>query len=115
MEAENLGVTQLARKIKVSHPTITELVTYGGKPSFDTCVALSAWLKQPPILTLREAGLLPSDGDDQVKFEDWQYLLAQITPDEQEEIRQFIELKIERRQKAEQAARAKNFKPKKAG
>lgn len=115
METENLGVTQLARKIKVSHPTITELVTYGGRPSFDTCVALSTWLKQSPILTLREAGLLPTEGGTQVSFEDWQHLLSQLTPDEQEEIRNSIEYKIERRLKAEQVERAKNFKPKRAG
>jgi hypothetical protein len=38
-----------------------------------------------------------------------------LTEDEQEEIRKIIEFKIERRQKAEQEARAKNLKPRKAG
>lgn len=115
MSAENLGVTQLARKIGVSHPTITELVTYGNKPSFDTCVALSGWLGQSTILTIKEAGLLPSSLDEEIRLEDWKHLISQSTPDEEEETKQILTMKIERRQKAEQAERAKNFKSKKVG
>ena len=59
MAEQNLGIRDLARKLGVSHPTVTELVTYGKKPSFDTCVAISKWLGQSPVSILQEAGLLP--------------------------------------------------------
>lgn len=113
MAAENLGVTQLARKIHVSHPTIVEIVTYGYKPSFDTCLALSAWLMQSPILTLREAGLLPFENDNDLKWEDWQFLLSKMSAEDETELRQIAEMKIDRRQKAEQSTRAAKFYPKK--
>jgi transcriptional regulator with XRE-family HTH domain len=100
MGDENLGVTELARKIGVSHPTIVELITYGKKPSFDTTVALAQWLQQSPVSVLREAGLLPAEGpENDVKFEDWKYLLDQLSPEDQEELRQIAEMKINKRQK----------------
>jgi hypothetical protein len=37
MATENLGIRELARKIGVSHPTVSEVVTYGNMPSFNTC------------------------------------------------------------------------------
>jgi transcriptional regulator with XRE-family HTH domain len=113
MEKENLGITQLARKLSVSHPTITELVTYGNQPSFDTCLALSGWLGISPVSTLRHAGLLPKNGDDSVDFEDWKYMLDQLSTEDQEDIRAILQAKIARRQKAEKATRAKSFKPSK--
>lgn len=58
MDTENIGVRELARIVKVSHPTITEVVTYGNMPSFDTCIALSAWLNIPEEVGLRMSGLL---------------------------------------------------------
>lgn len=82
-------------------------------PEPDALIALAQAFKISPITIFRKAGLLPPDGGENVKFEDWEYLLTQLTQDEQEEIRQIAELKIERRQKAEQTARAANFKTKK--
>lgn len=116
MIVENLGVTQLARVLNVSHPTVVELVTHGKKPSFDTTTALAEWLKQSPILTLREVGLLPPGNDEEINWEDWKYLIEQLTPQEAENIKRIISVTIESRQKSEQIARAKTFKPqKKAG
>lgn len=61
MDTDNLGVRELARLLGVSHPTITEIVTYENMPSFDTCNALSDWLGIPKTTGLRLAGLLPSN------------------------------------------------------
>lgn len=111
MIVENLGVTQLARVLEVSHPTVVELVTYGKKPSFDTTIALSKWLNQSPILTLREAGLLPPGNDEEVKWEDWKFLISQMTPQEEENMKRMISITVESRQKKEKVGRAKEFKP----
>ena len=112
MTAENIGVTQLARKLKVSHPTMVELVTYGKKPSFDTCLALAGWFNQSPVSVLREAGLLPPGVNDEIQFEDWKFLIDQLDPADEAELRQIAEMKIERRKKEEVL---KSLKPKKAG
>jgi transcriptional regulator with XRE-family HTH domain len=96
------------------HRAVISKVESGTQPMPETLTALAHAFKISPITIFRKAGLLP-DGGDQVSFEDWQHLLKQLTPDEEEEMRQIVEMKIERRQKSEQLARAKNFKPKKAG
>lgn len=110
MKTENLGVTQLARLLEVSHPTIVDLVTYGKKPSFDTTVALAKWLKQSPVLTLREAGLLPPGSDEDIHWEDWKYLISQLTPQEEQNMKNLIMFTIDSRQKVEKAARAGGLK-----
>jgi transcriptional regulator with XRE-family HTH domain len=112
MEIENLGVSQLARKIGVSHPTVIDLVTHGKRPSLDTCVALAKWLKQSDVSVLREAGLLPPGPADEIRFDDWKYLLDQMSPEDEEEMRQMALVKIERRKKEQTS---KTLKPKKAG
>lgn len=112
MDVQNLGVSQLARILRVSHPTVTELVTHGKRPSFDTCMALAVWLEQSPILTLRDAGLLPPGIDDEIRFEDWKHLINQLDPDDDAEMKQIAKLKIERKK---QERGVKTLKPRKAG
>jgi transcriptional regulator with XRE-family HTH domain len=112
MKDDNLGVTELARKIGVSHPRMVEVVTHGKMPSFDTCVALAKWLKQSDVSVLREAGLLPPGPSDDINFEDWKHLLSQMTPDERDEMRQIGIMKIDRRTKDQSV---KSLKPKKVG
>ena len=81
-------------------------------PKWDACQALAIAADKSPITVFRKAGLLP-EGGDLIKFDDWQHLIVQLMPDEEDELRNIAEMKIERRQKNEQSARAKNFKPQK--
>jgi len=111
MSSQNIGVTELSRKLKVSHPTVVDLVTYSKKPSFDTCIALAAWFNQSPVSILREAGLLPPEGNDEVRYEDWKFLIDQLNTEDEAELRQIAEMKILRRKKEETL---KSLKPKKA-
>lgn len=113
METDHLGVTQLARILGVSHPTIVDLVTYGKRSSFDTTIALSKWLHQSPVFTLREAGLLPPGNDDEIRWEDWKFLISQMTPQEEENMKRMIAITVESRVKYEQSERSRNFKLKK--
>ena len=83
-------------------------------PKWEALVRIAGAFNVSPITAFRKAGLLP-EGGELVKFDDWQHLIKQLTPEEEEEIRNIAEMKITRRQKAEQSERAKNFKPKKAG
>ena len=97
MSAENISVRELARILGVSHPTVTELVTYGHRPSFDTCIALAKWLKQTDVSTLREGGLLPPDPKTEIKFDDWKELLKHLSDEDQAEIRIIAEGIIKKR------------------
>lgn len=83
----------------------------GTLPKWDACLALANAANKSPITAFRKAGLLPPGPDDEISFEDWQYLLSQMTAEEREEMRDIAIMKIDRRKKSEDVARAANFKP----
>ncbi|MBI5951862.1 MAG: helix-turn-helix transcriptional regulator [Chloroflexi bacterium] len=112
MDEENLGVTQLARVLGVSHPTVTDFVTYGYKPSVDTCIALAKWLNQSDVTTLREAGVLPPGPANKIDMDNWETLLSRAAPDDLDDVRQFLIMKIKRKEKE---SALKTLHPKKAG
>jgi transcriptional regulator with XRE-family HTH domain len=106
--------SEAARRGKISPSMFDKVINGYSKPGTRFLDGLAQAFGISPVILYRKAGLLP-EGGEQASFEDWQHLLAQLTNDEQEEMRAIIEMKIDRRQKAEQSARSKNFKPKKAG
>lgn len=83
-------------------------------PKWDACIALAVAANKSPITAFRKAGLLPPGPDDKINFEDWQSLLEKMTDAERDEIWRIGQMKIEVRQKTEQAERSKAFKPGKA-
>lgn len=113
-EDRGLSQSDLARLSGLHRQIINKTENGVSDPSLKTYIALSNALNISLVSVLRAAGELPPGQDDDINFEDWQYLIEKLTTDEQEEVRQIIELKIERRQKAEQAERARKFKLKKA-
>ena len=78
MKEENLGIRELARRIGVSHPTITDIVTYGNMPSFETCNKLSKWLNISEETGLRKSGLLPLKPESDEWVEEMNNKIAQI-------------------------------------
>jgi transcriptional regulator with XRE-family HTH domain len=116
MSKREWSQAELARASGLTRQSVSDYINRRRtNPEPDALTAIAHALKISPITIFRKAGLLPAEDSEQVKIENWKYLLTQLTPDEQDEIKQFAEMKIDRRQKAEQAARAKNFKPKTAG
>ena len=91
------------------HRAVISKIESGTKPMPETLSALAQAFKISPITIFRIAGLLPEGGDN-AAFEDWQFLLNQLPPHEQEEVRKIVEMKIERRQKEDQSARSAGFK-----
>jgi transcriptional regulator with XRE-family HTH domain len=102
----------LSRKTGISTTQIARILSGERGMGVETLVSIANAFGISPITIIRAAGLLP-EGGEHASFEDWQFLLNQLPADEQEEVRKIVEMKIERRQKEEQAARAKQFKPKK--
>jgi transcriptional regulator with XRE-family HTH domain len=114
MGRKNMSQQSLAQKSGITPAQISRVISGQRGLGEKSLTAIARALNISPITIFRKAGLLP-EGGDKVKFEDWEYLLSKLTPDEQEEIKQFMELKIERRQKAEASTRAAKFKPHKEG
>lgn len=102
---------ELAKKGKFSHSALSRARKEGIPPGWDICVKIANVFGVSPITAFRRAGLLPPGPDDKINFEDWQYMLEKMTPEERDEFWRFGQMKIEMRQEKEQAARAKAFKP----
>ena len=89
---------RLAKEAKISS-SVLSYARSGKIPKWDACVAIAEALDVSPITVFRKAGLLPPGPEDETNFEDWKYLLSQMSPEDQEELRQIAELKLNNRQK----------------
>lgn len=114
MNKRGWSQADLARNSGLNRQSVSDYVNRRRtNPDPEALVSIAKGLKISPITIFRIAGLLPEGGEN-ASFEDWQFLLNQLPPEEQEEVRKIVEMKIERRQKEEQSARASNFKVGKA-
>jgi len=93
----------LVKNAGISRGTLSNIISGTRGVGIDSLLAIAQAFNISPVTIFRKAGVLPEGGEN-TSFEDWQFLLNQLPPDEQEEVRKIIEMKIERRQKAEQAA-----------
>ena len=84
---------EVAKKGDFSHSVLSRARS-GIPPKWDVCVKIAGVFNLSPISVMRKAGLLPDDGGEDVNFNDWQHLITQLTPDEEEEIRRIAEMKI---------------------
>lgn len=89
---------ELAKTGKFSHSVLSRARS-GIPPKWDVCVKIASVFNVSPITVFRKAGLLPPGPDNEVKMEDWEYLLRQMPPEDEAEMRQIAEMKIERRKK----------------
>ena len=110
LDKRNWRPTDLAKRSRISDAAVSRILRGERNADTETLLSFANVFQISPLTIFRKAGLLP-EGEDESNFSDYQYLLSQLTPEEQEEIRQIMEMKIERRQKVEQSARSKNFKP----
>jgi transcriptional regulator with XRE-family HTH domain len=101
---------EVAKQGGFSHSVLSRARS-GIPPKWDVCGKIAKVFNVSPITVIRKAGLLPA-GSENVAFEDWLHLLDQLSPDDQEEMRQVALLKIERSKKAQGL---KNLKTKRVG
>lgn len=107
-----LGISdyEIAKRGSFSHSVLSRARS-GIPPKWDVCVSIAEVLNVSPVTVFRKAGLLPPGPDDEIKYEDWKFLLDQMNPDDEAELRQIAEMKIERRKKDQSI---KSLKPTKA-
>lgn len=110
---KELGISdyEIAKKGGFSHSVISRARS-GVPPKWDVCVNIAEVLNVSPITVFRKAGLLPPGPDDEIKYDDWKFLLDQMNPEDEAELRQIAEMKIERRKKDQSL---KSLKTKRAG
>jgi len=105
--------SEAARRGNISPSMFDKVINGYSKPGTRFLDGIALAFGISPIIVYRKAGILPDTNIDKTTFDDWQHLLAQLSPEEQEEIRQIAVMKVERNLKADQSTRAKNSKPKK--
>jgi transcriptional regulator with XRE-family HTH domain len=99
MKERNWGIRETAQHVGVSHPTISDIVTSGKLPSFDTCLALANTFGKSPVYLLRLAGMLPQEPEISPHKEELIHILDQLDPEEQDELLDFAKIKLERQQR----------------
>jgi transcriptional regulator with XRE-family HTH domain len=111
MNKRGWSQSELARAAGLNRQSISDYVTQRRiKPDPDALVSLAHGLSISPVTVFRKAGLLPEGGDDKVQFDDWEYLLRQLSPEDQDEMRQLALLKIERHNREKQVKALKTKK-----
>lgn len=111
-EIRGWSQSDLARLSGLHRQIINKTENGVSTPAVETYIALADAMKLSPIYLFRKAGLLPPGPENEVKLDDWQYLLSQMSPEDTAELRQIAEMKIERRQKEQSL---KSLKTRKAG
>lgn len=113
MQARNLSQSDLARASGLTRQAISYYLSEKSKsPDGDALTKIAHALHVSPIVVFRKAGLLPPGPNNEIKFEDWKFLLDQLTPEEEQEMREIAIRKIERHK---QSNSLRSLKPKKAG
>lgn len=81
LEEKNITQSELANMIGVHPPQISRIISGDRSTRTDTLIAIAHALKLSPITIFRKAGLLPTpaNGDESIRFADWQFLLEQLT------------------------------------
>jgi transcriptional regulator with XRE-family HTH domain len=112
LELKNRGWSrsEAARRGNISSSMFDKVINGQSKPGTHFLDGIAQAFGISPIIVYREAGLLPNVNTDKIMFDEWQHLLAQLSPEEQEEMRQIAIMKIERRRKAGESSRVKNSK-----
>jgi|GEM_PF-795925 len=105
--------SEAARRGKISPSMFDKVINGYSKPGTRFLDGIAQAFGIPPIVVYRKAGLLSEVDTDKITFDDWQDILAQLSPEEQEEMRQIAIMKIERNRKAEQSSHSTNSKSKK--
>lgn len=93
---KNWGLTEAARKMGISHPTLSEIMTHRSLPSFDTCVAIGLALGTTTEFVLRKAKMLPENDT----FSEWNAAFAQLSPEDQAEMLAIAKIKLNKKQAA---------------
>ena len=109
IEKRNWSQSDLVKAAGISRGTLSNIISGARGTGEKSLISIANALNISPITIFRKAGILP-EVEEQTSMDDWQNLLAQLSPEEQEEMRQIAVMKIERNRKAEKSSRTINSK-----
>jgi len=96
LEARGWKQADLARAAHLDSAVISNLITGNRNPGIETCTAIARAFHYPPEMVFRIAGLLPKAAEPSAVYEVLAYRLAELTPEQTNEVLLFIEFILER-------------------
>lgn len=91
MKIAEMSQADLARRSGLTTATISRILQETRKPGHEACEAIARALDLPPETVFRAAGLLPPNNEQEAINEILRYKIAELTPDQQEDLLVFIE------------------------
>jgi transcriptional regulator with XRE-family HTH domain len=106
LEARGWNYSELARRAGVVPSTVSMTMSQQKNPGLDFCLGVAKALKVPPEDVLRRAGLLPAvpEGDARY-FQELRDLVAQLSPEEREELLAYAYFRYRRAQEKRNPSR----------
>lgn len=101
-QISKLGISQseFARRAGISRQAISNYINgQRMNPDGETLDAIARALKLPPETVFRAAGLLPSKPEDEVQFDDWKYVLEQLSERDRNILRDLAEKMVKENEK----------------
>ncbi len=103
MKKRGLSPADLARLSGKAPAVISRILNNERDPAPETLTAIARALRLPPETVFRAAGLLPPVPPDTEYQEEFLYLLAQLPPEERQEILDLLRFKAERKSRPSRA------------
>jgi len=82
LKDNKLSMRELARRSKITHSTISDVMAGKRPPTSDFCKAISGALKVPQVEVEILAGILPKPPGWSPESEEWNALFHQLTEEE---------------------------------
>ena len=99
MNRRGWSQSDLARAGGFNRATISLILSEDRSPGPEVCTGIAKAFKIPPESVFRIAGLLPPEPEYDAGFEEWKYLLSQLSVREREELYEIAMLKLERQER----------------
>ena len=93
MDEDNLGVRELARRLHVSHPTVSDILS-GGQASLKTCKAIAEYKRVPLSMVLKLAKL-DSEPLDNESSKEILLVVNMLDEDSKQDVRDYARMKLE--------------------
>ncbi len=107
LSRQNLTQSDLARRARLDKGIISRAINQKRLPGPDSLSAIAKGLRLPPKVVFKAAGLLPAEQETDAGFEEWTYMLNQLSERDREELLQIARMKLERQEKEEKKNHSK--------
>jgi transcriptional regulator with XRE-family HTH domain len=99
MDADNLGIREFARRLGISHPTVSDILA-GGEPSLKTLRALAKYKHVSLSLLLKNAHIDNDPVTDDEYTKEAAFLVSNLRdPSDKEDVTDYARMKLEKQEK----------------